>query len=119
MKLSAKVFPTAFGGSVMAAQNRDAKIWSYDIATDTVKSLFEINQQAAGAAYDIGTGAWESSGIVELPQNRLTGVSGYLFDIQAHGLNNTADPTQPNILNGAHVEGGQLLAAITVVIIVV
>jgi|GEM_PF-1089264 len=115
-KIAIQEDTTAFGGSVMAAQNRDAQIWSYDIATDTVKSLFEINQQAAGAAYDIGTGAWESSGIVELPQNGLTGVSGYLFDIQAHGLNNFADPNQPNILNGAHVEGGQLLVAIPVVI---
>ena len=111
-KIAIQEDTTAFGGNVMAAQNRDAQIWSYDIATDTVKSLFEINQQAAGAAYDIGTGAWETSGIVELPQNGLTGVSGYLFDVQAHGLNNTADPNQPNILNGAHVEGGQLLAAI-------
>ncbi|WP_242028642.1 esterase-like activity of phytase family protein, partial [Anabaena sp. FACHB-1250] len=111
-KIAIQEDTTAFGGSVMAAQNRDAQIWSYDIATDTVKSLFEINQQAAGNAYDIGTGAWESSGIVELPQNSLTGVSGYLFDVQAHGLNNTADPNQPNILNGAHVEGGQLLAAV-------
>ncbi|MBE9218975.1 esterase-like activity of phytase family protein [Dolichospermum flos-aquae] len=111
-KIAIQEDTTAFGGSVMAAQNRDAQIWSYDIATDTVKSLFEINQQAAGNAYDIGTGAWETSGIVELPQNSLTGVSGYLFDVQAHGLNNTADPNQPNILNGAHVEGGQLLAAV-------
>jgi glycerophosphoryl diester phosphodiesterase len=111
-KIAIQEDTTAFGGNVMAAQNRDAQIWSYDIATDTVKSLFEINQQAAGTAYDIGTGAWETSGIVELPQNGLTGVSGYLFDVQAHGLNNTADPNQPNILNGAHVEGGQLLAAI-------
>jgi glycerophosphoryl diester phosphodiesterase len=110
-KIAIQEDTTAFGGNVMAAQNRDAQIWSYDIATDTVKSLFEINQQAAGAAYDIGTGAWETSGIVELPQNGLTGVSGYLFDVQAHGLNNTADPNQPNILNGAHVEGGQLLIA--------
>ena len=111
-KIAIQEDTTAFGGNVMAAQNRDAQIWSYDIATDTVKSLFEINQQAAGSAYDNGVGAWETSGIVELPQNGLTGVSGYLFDVQAHGLNNTADPTQPNILNGAHVEGGQLLAAI-------
>ena len=115
-KIAIQEDTTAFGGSVMAAQNRDAQIWSYDIATDTVKSLFEINQQAAGAVYDNGTGAWESSGIVELPQNGLTGVSGYLFDVQAHGITNTADPNQPNILNGAHVEGGQLLAAMPVAI---
>ncbi|XHR85513.1 MAG: esterase-like activity of phytase family protein [Gloeotrichia echinulata GP01] len=111
-KIAIQEDTTAFGGNVMADQKRNGQVLSYDIATDSVKPLFEINQKAAGTAFDNGTGAWETSGIVELPKNNLPGVSGYLFDVQAHGITNTADPTQPNVLNGAHVEGGQLIAAL-------
>ncbi len=115
---------TAFGKNVLVDQKRNGEVWSYDIATDTVKPLFQINQNAAGTVFNgplsspVGSttpapnGEWETSGIVELPNNGLPGVSGYLFDVQAHGITNTADPKQPNVLNGNHVEGGQLIAAI-------
>jgi len=83
---------TAFGKNVLVDQNRNGRVWSYDIATDSVKPLFEINQNAAGSVFNrplsnaIGSttptpnGEWETSGIVDLPQNGLPGVSGVAND---------------------------------------
>jgi glycerophosphoryl diester phosphodiesterase len=102
---------TAFGGDVMVAQNRNGRIWSYDIASGEVKPLFEIDQQAAGAKFDNGNGGWETSGIVEIDSHPQLGRSSYLFDVQAHGIKNGVDLNQFNVLNGNHVEGGQILIA--------
>ncbi len=100
---------TAFGGDVLEAENRDAQIWSYDTASDTVKPIFELDENAAGSQFnDVegpALGEWESSGIIELDPNALPGESSYLFDVQAHTIED------PAFLNGNYVQGGQLLLA--------
>jgi glycerophosphoryl diester phosphodiesterase len=97
---------TAFGGDVMKAEGRDARIWSYDIASGEVVPLYEIVQGAAGPEFDTGKpGAWETSGIIEIPST-ASAESSYLFDVQAHTV------TTPQVLNGNYVEGGQLLIAV-------
>ncbi|HIK51462.1 MAG TPA: DUF839 domain-containing protein, partial [Oscillatoriales cyanobacterium M59_W2019_021] len=97
---------TAFGGDVMTAEGRDGQIWSYNIATDTILPIGRINEEAEGSQYNSpAAGEWESSGIIEflgLGANK----NNYLFNVQAHTLK---DET---LLNGRHVEGGQILAAI-------
>jgi glycerophosphoryl diester phosphodiesterase len=96
---------TAFGGEVMEAEGRDARVWSYDIASGEVVPLYEIVQGAAGPEFDTGKpGAWETSGIIEIPST-ASGQSSYLFDVQAHTIQD------PQVLNGNYVEGGQLLIA--------
>jgi glycerophosphoryl diester phosphodiesterase len=98
------------GGEVVNDQKRNDRVWSYDIATDTVKPLFEINQNAQGTAFNNGFGAWETSGIVEVDSNPQLGRSSYLFDVQA-GVVNGLDLNQLNVLNGNHSAGGQLIIA--------
>jgi Ca2+-binding RTX toxin-like protein len=97
---------TAFGGDVMTEEARDGQIWSYDITSDTVVPIGRINEEAAGSAINSpAPGEWESSGIIEflgLGANK----NNYLFNVQAHTIK---DET---LLNGRHVEGGQILAAI-------
>ncbi len=90
---------TAFGGDVMKARAREAAMWEYDIATDKVTLIAEINESAAGEQYDntSSPGEWETSGIVEVGSGRQF----YLFDVQAHTIRD------PN-----YVEGGQLILAI-------
>ncbi|MFB2935105.1 alkaline phosphatase PhoX [Aerosakkonemataceae cyanobacterium BLCC-F154] len=90
---------TAFGGDVMEARAREAGIWEYDIATDQITFVAELNESAAGEQYDDTStpGEWESSGIIELGSGRQF----YLFDVQAH-----------TIKDSNYVEGGQLIMAI-------
>jgi Ca2+-binding RTX toxin-like protein len=90
---------TSFGGDVMVAENREASIWSYDIATDSVTRIIALDENAAGSEFNDPAvpGEWESSGIVSNGSGDLT---SYLFDIQAHSIK---DPRT--------VEGGQLLLA--------
>jgi Ca2+-binding RTX toxin-like protein len=90
---------TSFGGSVMAAENREGSIWSYDIATDTVTRVISLDENAGGTQFNNPDvkGEWESSGIVYNGNGDLT---SYLFDIQAH-----------TIKNSKTVEGGQLTLA--------
>lgn len=92
---------TAFGGDVMTAEGRDnSRIWSYDIATDKIQPLFEINEGLFPELNDPTTpGEWESSGVVEVDPI-VQGRSSYLFDIQAH-----------TIEDSRYVEGGQLILA--------
>jgi glycerophosphoryl diester phosphodiesterase len=90
---------TAFGGEVMAVEGRDARIWSYNLASGTLTPLFEVDETAAGTP-DPGVGVWETSGIVEVSPNALRGRSSYLFDVQAH-----------SIKDARYVEGGQLILA--------
>ena len=93
---------TAFGGSLMAAEKREARIWSYNIASKTMKPVFEIDENAGGAQYNdpAKKGEWETSGIIEVNPNAQPGRSSYLFDVQAH-----------TIPGGRYVEGGQLILA--------
>ena len=98
---------TAFGGDVMKAENRDAGIWSYNIASDKDTFVFELDENAAGAQFNDPEepGEWESSGIIEVDSDARPGESSYLFDVQAHSV------TDPEVLGGEYVEGGQLILA--------
>jgi glycerophosphoryl diester phosphodiesterase len=107
---------TSFGGDLMDTESRDARVLKYNIAAnegkndnDQVEFIAEINQFAYGEQFDNGTGGWETSGIVEA-QGFDSGKSGYLFDVQAHGIRPTTD--DGNALAGGQVEGGQLLLAL-------
>ncbi len=101
---------TAFGGDVLEAEERDGRVLSYNIDSDTVTSLFENDENAAGAEFnnvvDPGEpseeirGEWESSGIIEVDPNALPGRSSYLFDVQAS-----------TVPSDRYVSGGQLILA--------
>lgn len=98
---------TAFGREVMVAENREAGIYSYNIASGTVKSLFTLDENAAGIQFNNPQepGQWETSGVVEVGTIFPGSRSSYLFDVQAHSV------TGSDVLNGNHAEGGQLLLA--------
>lgn len=99
---------TSFGGELMAAEKREGRIWSYNIATGKVTPLFELDENAAGAIFNNPDvkGEWETSGIIEVDPKAKPGRSSYLFDVQAHTITNSR---VAGILNGNHVEGGQLI----------
>ena len=117
---------TAFGGEVMSAEDRDARVLSYNIAQnegvegdDAVTALFELDESVEGEIFDGGVGSWESSGIVEVDPDALEGRSSYLFDVQAHGINpedfEEGSPERElaqDILGGEYEEGGQLILAV-------
>lgn len=94
---------TAFGGDVMRARAREAGMWLYNIATDKVTFVAELDESAAGDEFDNTSvpGEWETSGIVEVGKGR----NFYLFDVQAHTI------TDREVMKGNHVEGGQLIMA--------
>jgi len=103
---------TAFGGDVMLAENRDAQVQSYNIASDTITPILELDENAAGSEFNVPTepGEWESSGIIEVAPSDFTpesrpGRSDYLLDVQAHSIED------PEFLGGNFVQGGQLLLA--------
>ncbi|MFH7028711.1 MAG: hypothetical protein ACHBN1_25785 [Heteroscytonema crispum UTEX LB 1556] len=100
---------TGFGGSLMAAENREGYIWSYNIDSKTIAPVFSLDEDAAGAQFNNAAikGQWETSGIVEVPGTG-SGLSSYLFDVQAHTVTGTA------ALNGNYVEGGQLILTVPV-----
>ena len=89
---------TGDGGDIMAQENRQARVWGYDIATGMVKPLLEVTQSEI---FSTTVGLWETSGIVEIGSDANLGLSSYLLDVQAHGM-----------ANADYIEGGQLLAAI-------
>jgi glycerophosphoryl diester phosphodiesterase len=106
---------TSFGGAQMDLEKRDGRFLKYNIAAnegktgnDQVEFIGEINQFAYGEQFDNATGGWETSGIVEAP-GLDSGTSGYLFDVQAHGITTKTD--DGNALAGGQVEGGQLILA--------
>ena len=117
---------TAFGGEIMSAEDRDARVLSYNIAQnegvegdDAVTALFELDESVEGEIFDGGVGSWESSGIIEVDPNALEGRSSYLFDVQAHGINpedfEEGSPERElaqDILGGEYEEGGQLILAV-------
>lgn len=96
---------TSFGGELMAAEKREGRVWSYNIVSGKVTPLFELDENAAGARFNNPTvkGEWETSGIIEVDPNAKPGRSSYLFDVQAHTVRGK------DVLNGNHVEGGQLI----------
>ncbi len=105
--------------TAMAAETRNNSIWRMARDGSGLKRIFELDQQTFDTSTAtvkpsvIGSGSgqatpWESSGIVYLPggSNFLnSGRSAVMFDVQAHSL------TGATTLNGAHVEGGQLIIA--------
>ncbi len=93
---------TSFGGDVMKAENRDGRVWSYNIATGKVTPVFELDENAAGSQFNNPNvpGQWETTGIIEANPNAKPGRSSYLFNVQAH--------TVP-VAN--YTEGGQLILA--------
>lgn len=93
---------TSFAADVMLAEGRDnAYIMEYDIATDTVRPLFQADESIT-SRNTASPGQWETSGIIEVPGGS-SGRSAYLFDVQAH-----------SILDSRYVQGGQLLLAVPV-----
>lgn len=103
---------TAFGGDVMTAESRDARVYSYDIASDKITPILEIDENAAGSQFNDPTepGEWESSGIIEVAPSDFTpesrpGRSDYLLDVQAGTIRD------PEVLGGDYERGGQLLLA--------
>lgn len=108
---------TSFGGDLMKAENREASIFAFDPTTNTINRQFTLNEDAAGSVYNHPDvkGEWESSGIVEVPGLSVADRGAYLFDVQAHTVrNNVTNATNQNILNGNHIEGGQLLVSLPV-----
>ena len=103
---------TGFGGALLAAENREAGILSYNIATKTVTPLFYLNEDAAGLEFNnpLVRGQWETSGIVEVPSGSSSDFSGYLFDVQAGTIRNPSGST--SVLGGNYVTGGQLILAL-------
>ncbi|MBD2101216.1 glycerophosphodiester phosphodiesterase family protein [Leptolyngbya sp. FACHB-261] len=98
----------AFGDDVMAAEGRDAQIWSFNPESGEIVPLFEAIEGAAGPKFnDPEPGNWETSGIIEVPTDSQ-GRSAYLFDVQAHSIRD------PQYLGGNYVQGGQLLLAVPV-----
>jgi len=103
---------TAFGGDVMTAESRDGRVWSYEIASDKITPILEIDENAAGSQFNDPTepGEWESSGIIEVAPSGFTpesrpGRSDYLLDVQAGTIRD------PEVLGGDYERGGQLLLA--------
>jgi hypothetical protein len=96
-----------------------ARIWRYDLNTDTMAPVASVDQsEDEGATDDDPTGlsswgTWESSGIVDA--SSVFGPGWFLVTVQAHTLWVDAEPG-PNVLDppGADWtfkrEGGQLLA---------
>jgi hypothetical protein len=83
----------------------NARIWRYDLATQALTVVAEVDQSALPGA---PKGAWESSGIVDA--SSVFGPGAFLVDIQAHGLEIERSPNPPvvNQVNYAR-EAGQLL----------
>ncbi|NJL83142.1 MAG: DUF839 domain-containing protein [Chloroflexaceae bacterium] len=110
---------TADGDDVFIAEGRtEAQILSYNILTDDVTALFQLDQDAAGAVFNTGLGEWETSGIVEVDANALPGRSSYLFDVQAHSINTFDEGSEgallaEQIFGGLSlIEGGQLILVV-------
>jgi hypothetical protein len=97
---------TGFGGPLMVAENREAGVWSFNPTTKALEPYFYLNESAGGAQFNnfAAKGEWETSGIVEVPGGSEP---SYLFDVQAHTLRNPSGSKA--LLNGNHVEGGQLI----------
>lgn len=76
-----------------------AKVWSYDIASDTLTEIAQHDPArfVSGGANYLNTQDEESSGILDVSD--ILGTGWYLLDVQAHYA-----------ISGELVEGGQLLA---------
>jgi len=76
----------------MTAENRDAGIWSYNIA-DEATFVFELDENAAGAEFnDPEEPEWETSGIVEVDPNATKKL--ICFDVQAHTIEDQGSERQ-------------------------
>jgi len=105
---------TAGGEDVMNAQQRNGLVISYNVefnagvaGEDEVTFLFEIDQKVAGEQFDTEFGAWESSGIIEIESDAVPGKSSYLFDVQAHTIED-----ESGVYEGNYEQGGQLILAV-------
>jgi glycerophosphoryl diester phosphodiesterase len=92
------------GGAIMAAQERYARVLAFDPGTGLVTFLFEANQAAVDPASAWDFGNWETTGVVEVGVESMTGRSIYLINIQAHSI------SDPN-----YVQGGQLVLVVPIV----
>jgi glycerophosphoryl diester phosphodiesterase len=92
------------GGAIMAAQERYARVLAFDPGTGLVTFLFEANQAAVDPASAWDFGNWETTGIIEVGVDQMTGKSIYLLNIQAHSI------SDPN-----YVQGGQLVLVVPIV----
>jgi Domain of unknown function (DUF4114) len=103
---------TSFGGEQMKAENREGSIWSFNPTTKAIARLYSLDENATGTQFNKPDvkGEWETSGIVQVPSNSLVGRDAYLFDVQAHTVKNATGDI--SVLNGNHIEGGQLVLAI-------
>ncbi|MDX2231970.1 MAG: DUF839 domain-containing protein [Leptolyngbyaceae cyanobacterium bins.349] len=91
---------TAFGPRISQAEGRDnAYVWRYNVATDTVRPLFQADESIA-PANNLSSTQWETSGIIEVPGG-FSNQSAYLFDVQAGSISSSR-----------FVTGGQLLVAL-------
>jgi hypothetical protein len=88
----------------MAAQERYARVLAFDPGTGLVTFLFEANQAAVDPASAWDFGNWETTGIIEVGVDQMTGKSIYLLNIQAHSI------SDPN-----YVQGGQLVLVVPIV----
>ncbi|MCB0035717.1 MAG: hypothetical protein KDE51_16915, partial [Anaerolineales bacterium] len=95
---------TAAGITIMAQQQRYARVLQYNIATDSATFLFEANQAAITPEFASDYGNWETSGIIEVEPEAFDGRSSYLLSVQAH--------TIPDV---RYLQGGQILLTVPVV----
>ena len=81
-----------------------ARIWRYDLATNTKEVVATIN--IIGPSTNLGS--WESSGIVDA--SAIFGPGAFLVDVQAHGWEIERVPNPP-VINQVNLmrEAGQLL----------
>jgi Domain of unknown function (DUF4114) len=105
---------TAGGETLLANQQRQGRVLSYNIAdnegkagNDNIQFLFELNQAAIDPTVATDYGNWESSGIVEIQSASINNQSAYLFDVQAHSIKNAE-----GFYQGRYAEGGQLVIAL-------
>ncbi len=106
---------TAGGDEVLQVQQRNGRVVSYNIAhnenrvgNDEVTFLFELDQAAEGEQFDTSFGAWETSGIIEVPGG-TNGQSAYLFDVQAPTIRNDS-----GVYEGRYERGGQLILVVPI-----
>jgi secreted PhoX family phosphatase len=97
---------TAEGGPEMTRMGRDGSIWAYNILTDGLERIVEIDQLQANKVNPMGH--METSGIIDTAN--LFGQWTWLFNVQGHGISSAEASTMQG--HGADVklvEGGQIL----------
>lgn len=100
--------PTDEGQAVLNEVGRDSSIWVYDTNNTQLIRVAEMNQAAVPEAMRGDPGEWETSGIIDA--SGLYGDGWWLFDVQAHTINDAEASELQGYPNGQGlVQGGQLL----------